>query len=117
MQEFVKVMKAFSEPNRVKIVKLLQHRSMCVEELQSILGIAQPTVSNHLKVLSFAGLLACSRKGFWVYYYPSDGSSSPFAASMLGNLKHWLEDDEEFLQLMDRASSIYEENLGSAGGR
>lgn len=42
MKVFIKVMKAVSEPNRVKILKLLQHRSMCVEELQSILGIAQP---------------------------------------------------------------------------
>ena len=43
--------------NRVKIVKLLQHKSsLCVCELRSLLGIAQPTVSKHLKTLEEAGL-------------------------------------------------------------
>ncbi len=50
MKEFIRVMKALSDPNRVKILKLLQHKSMCVCELQAVLKIAQPTVSNHLRV-------------------------------------------------------------------
>lgn len=41
MKEFIKVMKTVSEPNRAKILKVLQQRSMCVERLQSILGIAR----------------------------------------------------------------------------
>ena len=51
MKPFIKVMKALSDPNRVKIVKLLQHKMMCVCELQGALGISQPTVSKHLKIL------------------------------------------------------------------
>ena len=54
MKEFTRVMKALSDPNRVKIVKLLERRSLCVCELQAALGIAQPTVSSHLKVLEDA---------------------------------------------------------------
>ena len=34
MKDFVRVMKALSDPNRVKIVKMLQHRSLCACELQ-----------------------------------------------------------------------------------
>lgn len=117
MKAFIKVMKAVSEPNRVKILKLLQHRSMCVEELQSILCIAQPTVSNHLKVLGVAGLVARRRRGSWVYYYPDDGSSSPFAASILGNLKHWLKDDEGMLRIMERASAINREKSSALADR
>ena len=49
MKEFIKVMKALSDPNRVKLLKLLQKREMCVCEIQAALGIAQPTVSKHLK--------------------------------------------------------------------
>ena len=49
MKTFVKVMKALSDPNRVKIVKLLQQKVMCVCELQAALGISQPSVSKHLK--------------------------------------------------------------------
>ena len=65
MKEFVKVMKALSDPNRVKLLKLLQRRKMCVCEMQAALGIAQPTVSKHLKVLERAGLIARGREAQW----------------------------------------------------
>ena len=57
MKEFIKVMKAMSDPNRVKLLKMLQKREMCVCEIQAALKIAQPTVSKHLKVLEGAGLV------------------------------------------------------------
>ncbi len=100
MKEFIKVMKALSDPNRVKILKMLQHRSLCVCEMQAALGIAQPTVSNHLKVLEDAGLVSYRKSGLWVNYTVSDGSNSPYAATLLGNLKHWLQDDPEMARLI-----------------
>ena len=44
MTLFVKVMKALSDPHRVKIIKMLQRKSMCVYEMQAALEIAQPMV-------------------------------------------------------------------------
>ena len=88
MNHFVKVMKALSDSNRVKIVKMLQYKKMCVCELQAALKIAQPTVSKHLKVLENAGLVDCNKNGLWVNYHLSSGISSPYVASLLGNLKH-----------------------------
>jgi hypothetical protein len=40
MKNFIKVMKALSDPNRVKIVKMLQHKMMCVCELREALELA-----------------------------------------------------------------------------
>ncbi|MCK5230357.1 MAG: winged helix-turn-helix transcriptional regulator, partial [Desulfobulbaceae bacterium] len=40
MREFVKVMKALSDPNRIRIIKMLQHKVMCVCEMQAALQIA-----------------------------------------------------------------------------
>jgi DNA-binding transcriptional ArsR family regulator len=68
MKEFIKVMKALSDPNRVKLVKMLQKRTMCVCEVQASLGIAQPTVSKHLKILEGAGLVDRKKEGLWVNY-------------------------------------------------
>lgn len=99
MKDFIRVMKAFSEPNRVKILKILQMGPMCVCHIRTALGIAQPTVSNHLKVLEEAGLVTCSKEGLWVHYRLSDGSSSPYAASLLGHLRHWLEDSPEIVRM------------------
>jgi ArsR family transcriptional regulator len=109
MKEFIKVMKALSDPNRVKILKILQYRSLCVCELQAALGIAQPTVSNHLKVLEDAGLVTWVKNGLWVNYSLGDGSSSPYAASLLGNLRHWLKDDIEVSGLIQSLPSIRRE--------
>jgi ArsR family transcriptional regulator len=100
MKLFIKVMKALSDPNRVKILKLLQHKTICVCELQSLLGISQPTVSKHLKVLEEAGLVDYRKDGLWVIYRLADGSESPYAATMLGNLRHWLKDEPEIADLI-----------------
>ncbi|MGV8073264.1 MAG: ArsR/SmtB family transcription factor [Syntrophobacteraceae bacterium] len=111
MKEFIKVMKALSDPNRVKIIKMLQHKSLCVCEMQAALGIAQPTVSNHLKVLEDAGFVTYRKDGLWVNYSLADGGSSPYSASLLGNLRHWLKDDLEITGIIERLPGIRREDI------
>ncbi len=65
MERFLKVMKSLSDPNRVKILKMLEQRNLCVCELQAALGLAQPTVSKHLKTLEEAGLVTFFKEGLW----------------------------------------------------
>jgi len=61
--------KALSEPARVAIVNRLASRGeACVCELVSVLELAQPTVSHHLRVLREAGLIEHERRGTWMYY-------------------------------------------------
>jgi ArsR family transcriptional regulator len=102
MKAFIKVMKALSDPNRVKILKLLQQKTMCVCELQGALQISQPSVSKALKMLEEVGLVDYRKEGLWVNYYLADGKASPYAASLLGNLKHWLDDDPEVSRLIEK---------------
>ena len=111
MKTFLKVMKALSDPNRVKIIKLLQQKMMCVCELRGALKIAQPTVSRHLKILEEAGLVDFVKDGLWVNYYLTDGNASPYAASVLGNLKHWLEEDPEIAELVKVVPFLDREEL------
>ena len=111
MKPFIKIMKALSDPSRVKIIKLLQQKKMCVCELQTALNLAQPTVSKHLKTLEEAGLVDFQKDGLWVNYYLTDGQSSPYAASLLGNLKHWLNDDTEIAELVMKAPFINREEI------
>ena len=100
MKEFIRVMKALSDPTRVKILKTLERRSMCVCELQTALGSAQSTTSKHLKILEDAGLVGSRKEGLWVNYTLTDGRQSAYAASILGNLRHWLNDEAEISELM-----------------
>lgn len=111
MREFIKVMKAVSDPSRVKILKMLQHKSMCVCEMHAALELAQPTVSKHLKILEDAGLVTYRKSGLWVNYYLADGGTTPYAASLLGNLKHWLEKDPEIIRLAETLPSIRREDV------
>jgi len=111
MKDFIKVMKALSDPNRVKIIKMLQHKIMCVCEIQKALRVSQPAVSKHLKLLEDAGLVSFHKEGLWVNYHLTDGSSSPYVASLLGNLKHWIEDDKDITALIEKLPTIRREDI------
>ena len=111
MKPFLKVMKALSDPNRVKIIKLLQLKYMCVCELQGALNLAQSTVSKHLKILEEAGLVDYKKEGLWVNYYLADGKSSPYAANLLGHLQHWLNEYLEVSKLIEKAPFINREDI------
>lgn len=106
MKEFIRVMKALSDPTRVKILKILEKRSLCVCELQTAIGAAQSTTSKHLKILEDAGLAASDKDGLWVNYTLAGGQQSPYAASLLGNLRHWLNEDTQIAAAMDRIGEI-----------
>lgn len=111
MKEFIEVMKALRDPNRVKIVKMLQHGELCVCEIQAALGVSQPTVSKHVKILEAAGLLNSRKEGLWVHYSLNDGGESPYAATMLGNLKHWLEGTPDISEMVKKLHDIRRQNL------
>jgi ArsR family transcriptional regulator, arsenate/arsenite/antimonite-responsive transcriptional repressor len=111
MKEFIKVMKALTDPNRVRLLKLLQKKKMCVCEIRAALEIAQPTVSKHLKILEDAGLVSREKEGLWVNYFLSDGGRSPYAASLMGNLRHWLDDDPEIQDLLGKSKDLRREDL------
>ncbi len=111
MKDFLKVMKALSDPNRVKMVKMLQHKSMCVCEMKEALRISQPSVSKNLKILEDAGLVDFTKDGLWVNYHLTDGGKSPYVASILGNLRHWLEDEKEVQELVRRLPVIRRKDI------
>ena len=111
MRSFIRVMKALSDPRRVKIVKSLQHRDLCVCELRSALGISQPSVSKHLKILEDAGVVTSSKEGLYVNYRLADGRANPYAATLLGNLRHWLDGDPEVAALAALVPSLDRERL------
>ena len=111
MKSLIKVMKALSDTNRAKMIKLLQHRMMCVCEIRAALGLAQSTASKHLKILEEAGLIVSSKDGLWVNYRLADGDANPYAASLLGNLRHWLEDDAAVKEVVNRLPDIRREDV------
>lgn len=111
MHDFVAVMRAMSDCNRVKIIKMLQLRVLCVCEIHTALGISQSSASKHLRILEEAGLVVRRKEGLWVNYRLADGSQSPYAADLLDNLRHWLEEDNEIESLLRKLPEINRENI------
>jgi hypothetical protein len=64
----VRMFRALSDPTRVEIVQLVSKSPRNVTELTSLVGVSQPKVSRHLKILRDAGLLNDVRRGKWVWY-------------------------------------------------
>jgi ArsR family transcriptional regulator, arsenate/arsenite/antimonite-responsive transcriptional repressor len=62
--------RALAEPARVKVLNLLatSDEPVCACEFEPALGLAQPTVSHHLKRLTEAGLLEREQRGRWAYF-------------------------------------------------
>ncbi len=62
--------KALADPARVKIVNVLatSDEAVCACEFIPGLGLAQATISHHLKKLTDAGLLEREQRGKWAYY-------------------------------------------------
>ncbi|MBS7612007.1 winged helix-turn-helix transcriptional regulator [Candidatus Bathyarchaeota archaeon] len=67
-EEQCKLFKALADTTRLRILKLLSVREMCVCEVMIALNLTQPTASHHLKILENAGLVKGRKKGRWVYY-------------------------------------------------
>jgi len=70
IQELAEVFRAFSDPTRLKIVKILADARgpLCVNALASRLEVTQSAVSQHLRILRQTGLVTAHRHGRWVHY-------------------------------------------------
>src|SRR5215471_11431866 len=68
-EELAARFRALSDPARVAIVnRLAAADEVCVCDLNTMLDLAQPTVSHHLRVLREAGLVEATRRGTWAFY-------------------------------------------------
>lgn len=69
--ELARLLKAVADPTRLQLLSLLRSSEgceACVCDLTGPLGLSQPTVSHHLKVLVDAGVLAREKRGYWTWY-------------------------------------------------
>jgi ArsR family transcriptional regulator len=106
LKEYLKVMKALSDGNRTKIVKMLALKEMCVCEMKIALEMAQPSVSKHLKILEEAGLVESRKEGMWVNYSLPKKPATSYAKHMLEVLGDWINDDKEIKTVVKLAGTL-----------
>jgi ArsR family transcriptional regulator, arsenate/arsenite/antimonite-responsive transcriptional repressor len=93
----VTIFKALGDPNRIRIIKMLEVRELCVCEVREVLGLATATVSRHLAILREAGLITDSKSGKWVNYRLAETSASPLVRAQLALVRKSFADDEHVI--------------------
>ena len=70
-EDLARLLKAVADPARLQLLSLIKASDAgeaCVCDLTEPLGLSQPTVSHHLKVLTEAGLITRERRGTWAWF-------------------------------------------------
>jgi ArsR family transcriptional regulator len=70
-ENLARSLKAIADPARLRLISMVaahEGAEACVCDLTEPLGLSQPTVSHHLKVLVDAGILTRDKRGIWAYY-------------------------------------------------
>lgn len=70
-EDAARVLKAVADPTRLQLLAMIRSSAAgeaCVCDLTAPLGLRQPTVSHHLRVLTDAGLVSRERRGTWMWY-------------------------------------------------
>lgn len=83
--EAAEILRALSHPTRLRIVELLSEGELCVKRLEELLGIPQPSVSQHLSRLRYAGLIESERRGHLVCYRLTEPRGSRILKAALGD--------------------------------
>jgi ArsR family transcriptional regulator len=108
MRPIVKIFKALSDTNRLRILKMLEIRPLCVCEITEVLQLATSTVSKHLSILRDANLILDEKEGKWVNYKLNRDVNQAYVNQMLPTIAEWLkademvENDEDKVKTVDR---------------
>lgn len=83
LETFEIVSKAVADPNRVRILKLLEGGELCVCQITTVINLAPATISKHLAGLKAAGLVQQRREGKWVYYRLAERDLNTYSRQFL----------------------------------
>ena len=82
-----RTLKALADPARLRLISMVaahEGGEACVCDLTEPLGLSQPTVSHHLRILVDAGFLTRSKRGTWAYYRLVPGSLEAVSGLLAG---------------------------------
>jgi ArsR family transcriptional regulator, arsenate/arsenite/antimonite-responsive transcriptional repressor len=77
MREFMALVKALGDENRVRALLALRAKELCVCQIIELLELAPSTVSKHMSILKQARLVDTRKDGRWVYYRLAGNDSAP----------------------------------------
>lgn len=106
LEEKAKIFKALSDPNRLRIIRMLQGKSLCVCEIKEVLKLANSTVSQHLSILKESGFIIEKKEGKWVNYMTNPRPADPVVASINSMVGFWLGEDQTIKQDLIQITTV-----------
>lgn len=98
--------KSLSDETRIRLLNVLMHHELSVNEIVTLMDMGQSRISRHLKILTDAGLLRCRRDGVWAFYSAApEGAGRRFADAV----RYLLAADETLSADLAKARKIVEE--------
>ena len=117
LRQYEVVMKAASDPTRVRILKILESGEICVCQIIAVIHLSQPTISNHLSLLKSAGLIKDRKDKKWVFYSLEGKGTDGHVGRVLRNLRGWLNDDPLIARDRERTALAHELGPGTICSR
>ena len=106
LKQTTKIIKALADENRIRIVCMLKNkRDLCVCEITEIIGLAQSTISSHLKLLENAGFIESYKDGLWVNYNIVSGLN-PFSAELIEMIYKNLKNDKQIKSDFEKIKKV-----------
>ena len=106
IEEKTKLFKSLSDSNRLRILKMLQVKPLCVCEITDVLELATSTVSKHLSILKETGFVIEEKDGKWVNYMINPRPDDPRISSIISTLDFWIADDQLIISDKQRVEKV-----------
>ena len=108
MRDLTKTFKALSDRNRIRILKMLEIKPLCVCEITEVLQLATSTVSKHLSILRDVDFIIDEKDGKWVNYRLNEKVTKEYVNRLLPLVRTWvssevvIKEDQQKVQTVDR---------------
>lgn len=106
MREWVRLAKVLTDETRIRMLKLLLERDICVCEMQEIFPLSESQVSRNLKMLADAGFLKRWREGKCAVYIADRVNSDGLCKALLDLLADSFNDDEVVCRDRERLQEV-----------
>ena len=111
MRELIIALKAMSDETRLRMLKLLLEKDICVCEMKEILTKSESQISRHLKILMDAGFLKRWNEGRCVVYVADKANDNRYCRALLEVLANVLEDDKQLSEDRERLQKVIESQV------
>ena len=106
MTDKTRLFKALSDSSRLRILKMLQIKPLCVCEIREVLQLATSTVSKHLSILRDTGFIIEEKDGKWVNYKINPHPSDDRISSIISTLDFWIADDQVIISDKQKVQKV-----------